>query len=56
MRATRVVREGVTVKLVPQPVPASYQAGESDSNLGNELLSTAADVIGLPFAFVSSLF
>jgi hypothetical protein len=54
------VRDGVTVKLAAppqpaQPMPATYQ-GKEDSFAGSDLLNAAADIIGLPFAFISSLF
>ncbi|MBM4326739.1 MAG: hypothetical protein FJ118_06205 [Deltaproteobacteria bacterium] len=54
------VRDGVTVKLAAppqpaQPVPATYQ-GREESFVGSDLLNAAADIISLPFAFISSLF
>jgi len=57
MPPRRYVRDGVTVKLAPTDAPAArhpeYDAereGESD------IFSTATEIIGLPFAFISSLF
>ncbi|MFH0821922.1 MAG: hypothetical protein V2B18_04175 [Pseudomonadota bacterium] len=53
----RFVRDGVTVKLAPRPVGAmAAVAGEPEDDLASDLLSTAAEVIGMPFAFISSLF
>jgi len=50
----RIVRDGVTIKLAPaaaapgQPYP--------DDEQGSDFFSTAAEIIGLPFAFISSFF
>jgi hypothetical protein len=56
----RIVRDGVTIKLAPAsaPVtaPAPYPSDQRDDALGADLLSTAVEIIGLPFAFISSLF
>jgi hypothetical protein len=52
--ADRFVRDGVTIKLAPNapaPSPDEYQ-----DEAGNDLLGAAAEIIGLPFAFISSLF
>ncbi len=51
----RVVRDGVTVKLAPATAPADYMEYPEES-AGSDLLSTAAEIIGLPFAFIGSLF
>lgn len=51
----RFVRDGVTVRLAPAAVPASYpypMEGENES----DIFSTAAEIIGMPFAFISSFF
>ncbi len=55
--AERFVREGVTIKLAPRTVPAAYPSPHMpESNSGSELVSTVTELIGLPFAFLSSLF
>ncbi len=51
----RVVRDGVTIKLAPAAAPADYMEYPEESS-GSDLLSTAAEIIGLPFAFIGSLF
>jgi hypothetical protein len=51
----RVVRNGVTVKLAPRPMHATYQEPEEESGAA-DLISAATEIIGLPFAFVSSFF
>jgi hypothetical protein len=51
----RFVRDGVTVKLAPASAGASQPILEEES-AGSEILSTAAEIIGLPFAFISSFF
>ncbi len=51
----RYVRDGVTVKLAPRPVPASYADSYYQSD-GSDVVSSALDVIGIPFAFISSFF
>ncbi len=55
--ADRFVRDGVTVKLAPaaaseNPYPDEYR----DDSSGSDILSAATEIIGLPFAFISSLF
>jgi hypothetical protein len=45
----------VTVRLAPQTVPAAYGYPEEDF-AGSEILSIASEIIGMPFAFISSLF
>jgi hypothetical protein len=51
----RVVRDGVTVKLAPAAAPADYMEYPEESS-GSDLLSTAVEIIGMPFAFIGSLF
>ena len=51
----RVVRDGVTVKLAPASAPAGYPEYLDDSS-GPDILATAVEIIGLPFAFIGSLF
>ena len=53
--ADRVVRDGVTVKLAPAAAPAEYPEYPEES-AGSDLLSTAVEIIGMPFAFIGSLF
>lgn len=52
----RFVRDGVTVKLAPQAVPAGGYPEYAPESTGDELLNAAAELIGLPFAFISSMF
>ncbi|MGC8659175.1 MAG: hypothetical protein ACP5U1_08885, partial [Desulfomonilaceae bacterium] len=57
----RVVRDGITIKLAPAAAPVTapmppYEAEQRDDSSGSDLLSSAAEIIGLPFAFISSLF
>lgn len=54
----RYVRDGVTIKLAPAAAPAtaSDMPDEEESSSGADILSSAAEIIGLPFAFISSLF
>lgn len=54
----RFVRDGVTIKLAPAAAPAagSDPREEEDESSGSDILSSAAEIIGLPFAFISSLF
>jgi hypothetical protein len=51
----RVVRDGVTIKLAPAAAPADYMEYPEESS-GSDLLSTAVEIIGFPFAFIGSLF
>jgi hypothetical protein len=51
----RYVRDGVTVKLAPRTVPESYEEGYYSSD-GSDIVSSALDVIGIPFALISSFF
>lgn len=51
----RYVRDGVTVKLAPaaaSAVPPYYE----EEGSADDILSTASEIIGLPFAFISSFF
>jgi hypothetical protein len=51
----RFVRDGVTVKLAPAAAQPSYmEAPEESAN--SDILSTAAEILGMPFAFISSFF
>jgi hypothetical protein len=52
----RVVRDGVTIKLAPAAAPAGYMEYPEEESAGSDLLSTAVEIIGLPFAFIGSLF
>jgi hypothetical protein len=57
----RIVRDGITIKLAPASAPVMapnpYTVDQrEDYSSGPDLLSTAAEIIGLPFAFISSLF
>lgn len=61
--ADRIVRDGITIKLAPAAAPApvaptmqQYASDSYQENSGDDLLSTAAEIIGMPFAFISSLF
>jgi hypothetical protein len=61
--ADRIVRDGITIKLAPAAAPApvapsqpQYAYDSYQENSGDDLLSTAAEIIGMPFAFISSLF
>ncbi len=51
----RFVRDGVTIKLAPSARQAAYGQGP-DSPISEEIISAATEIIGLPFAFVSSFF
>jgi hypothetical protein len=53
----RIVRDGVTIKLAPAAAgPSSPQPMGEEENFGSDILSTAAEIIGLPFALISSFF
>ncbi|MEJ2718779.1 MAG: hypothetical protein P8182_16900 [Deltaproteobacteria bacterium] len=55
--ARSYVRDGVMVKLAPRTVPAAYDGYPEDGEfVGSEILSVATEIIGMPFAFISSLF
>jgi hypothetical protein len=51
----RYVRDGVTVKLAPTDPSANAGQGAQGES-GDDILSAATDILGLPFAFISSLF
>lgn len=51
----RFVRDGVTIKLAPASVGAERPQFEDDSS-ASDIFSTAAEIIGLPFALISSFF
>jgi hypothetical protein len=51
----RIVRDGVTVKLAPAAAPQPQEDVREDG-AGSDILSTATEILGLPFAFISSLF
>lgn len=51
----RFVRDGVTIKLAPSARQAAYGQGP-ESPISEEIISAATEIIGLPFAFVSSFF
>lgn len=53
--AERFVRDGVTIKLAPATAPA-YQPYDNEEQGNDDLLSAASEIIGLPFAFISSFF
>jgi len=53
----RIVRDGVTIKLAPAAAgPMLAQPPQEDDSVGADIFSTAAEIIGLPFAFISSFF
>jgi hypothetical protein len=53
--ADRFVRDGVTIKLAPAAAsPAQPFFDEEESN--SDIFSSAAEILGLPFAFISSFF
>jgi hypothetical protein len=56
--AERFVRDGVTIKLAPNAAGAEapYADAYRDDYNGSDILSAATEIIGLPFAFISSLF
>jgi hypothetical protein len=54
--AERFVRDGVTIKLAPAvapPIPPQY---EEELGYNEDLFSAIGEVLGLPFAFISSFF
>lgn len=53
--ANRFVRDGVTVKLAPAAASATYM-DEPEESSSDDILSTAAEILGMPFAFISSFF
>jgi hypothetical protein len=53
----RYVRDGVTIKLAPTDAPAArYPEYDPEREGESDILSTATEIIGMPFAFISSLF
>lgn len=51
----RIVRDGVTIKLTPAAAPvAPREDFNQDDN--SDIIGAAAEIIGLPFAFISSFF
>ena len=52
----RFVRDGVTIKLAPAAAPATGVDPYEEESSGSDILSSAAELIGLPFAFISSFF
>ncbi len=55
--ADRFVRDGVTIKLAPAAAAETgYPDEYRDDSSGSDILSAATEIIGLPFAFISSLF
>ncbi|MGC9031087.1 MAG: hypothetical protein ACP5LD_15645, partial [Desulfomonilaceae bacterium] len=53
----RIVRDGVTIKLAPAAAgPAAAQPPQEEDSAGADIFSAAAEIIGLPFAFISSFF
>ncbi|MDQ7785117.1 MAG: hypothetical protein RDU20_19685 [Desulfomonilaceae bacterium] len=53
--ADRFVRDGVTIKLAPAAAP-SHEAYYGEDYGSEDVLSAVSDIIGLPFAFISSFF
>jgi len=51
----RFVRDGVTIKLAPAAAPPA-QAYFDEEGSNSDIFSSVAEIIGLPFAFVSSFF
>lgn len=51
----RFVRDGVTVRLAPAAAPACQPYCE-EYGYEDDILSAASEIIGLPFAFISSFF
>jgi hypothetical protein len=50
----RFVHDGVTVKLAPAAAPSIAAAAQGDSE--SDILSTVTEIIGMPFALISSFF
>jgi hypothetical protein len=55
-QSERIVRDGVTVKLTPASAPAIFPPDAEEESSGSDILSTATEIIGMPFAFISSFF
>ncbi len=51
----RIVRDGVTIMLTPASAPAVPQEDVGEDN-NSDVLGAAAEIIGFPFAFISSFF
>lgn len=51
----RFVRDGVTVKLAPRPGANEYPSGEEEYDR-SDIISAAVEIIGMPFALISSMF
>ncbi len=54
----RYVRDGVTIKLAhaPAPAPPQFYPPAEDESSESDLLSSVTEIVGLPFAFISSFF
>jgi len=51
----RFVRDGVTVKLAPRPGAEAYPASGEEYDR-TDIISAAVEIIGMPFALISSMF
>ena len=57
--AERFVHDGVTIKLAPAAAPAAGPGCGpycEEDYANDDILSVATEIIGLPFAFISSFF
>lgn len=54
----RIVRDGVTIKLAPAAAPPmdGNPYPEEESSAGSDVINAAAEILGMPFAFLSSFF
>ncbi len=54
----RIVRDGVTIKLAPAAAPAdgTYPEYYTEESSASDIFSAAAEIIGMPFAFIGSFF
>lgn len=52
----RIVRDGVTIKLTPAAASTTYPPDAEEEGSGSDILSAATEIIGMPFAFISSFF
>lgn len=52
----RFVREGVTVKLAPASAPGPYAHPFDEGQREDDIFSAVSEILGLPFAFISSFF
>ena len=50
------VRDGVPIRLAPTQMPSNPNEYYDEDLVGGDIFSAAAEVISLPFAFISSLF